>query len=519
MKKSLVLLLMLIVLISGTAYYAQGKILKEKDQVQVTEKVLLGDKSVVDGVTVDAHFVYDYKLFWDTIYEIGEVPKVQTEYRFYPKSQVVADFSNAGSMSFVRSGTDVMTANYEKEETYYGLQIAMKELYDNTPNGSENSTTIYLKDYMNTYDFMPELQLPFVSGEEGLLYNEFTFPYYHSEDGLRSDIALLEESGRDNEQLKKLKSYLADVETFRAFFKIPVVDTEVYKLAIEKDENGVVVGMGDSHNMGGSATGEITIPDAPEVENSDYFNFDVYSAFDNGDCYFTFNPRTVRGELVDVSQIPGGYGIYHFTYDSKKGEIDLSDLKMIYPLNFEQNIIEIRVDGSGENILLLTSERGHHYMQVIDRDTMTLVDKFMVGDEVYYYSTWTYEDYIVIATENLIVFELGEDGRYTQAFSVDRNNIEDKVSLLSEYLIEIPNYDTVFDWNGEMLLIANRLIQNPDKQTIYDDFDCKFYVAVVSEQGLLYYGEYETSLANQEVYFNTCHFNTDMEDPILVRWK
>lgn len=518
MKKSLVLLLALIVLISGTAYYAQNELLKEKDQVYFTEKVLYGDKSVVEGVTVETNISYAYQLFWKTIYEIGESPKEETEYTFYPWATYDTDHSYSGSISFPTAGTDVMVTSYEEEKDYYGLEIAMKKLYDDTPAGMESSTTVYLKDYMDYYTFMPELELPYIAGEESRSYGEYVH-FYFSESELRADIADLEKTGRDKNELKKLKAYLADTEAFQDFFKIPVLDTEVYTLVISKDESGVVIGMGDSHMHGGSATGEIDIPDAPEVEGADSFSFSVYSAFDDGDCYFTFDPHTELGNLVDVSQIPGGYGVYHFTYDSQKGTIDLSDLKMVYPLGTETHITEIRVDGSGKNILLFTWDENGHYMSVIDRETLSLVDVFTIGNSESYLSVWTYEDYMVISTENLMVFEMGEDGSYTQAFSVDRQIMQDRISLSSEYFVEIPNWNTAFDWNGETLLMANRLMQYSDKDG-FDEVDtCNFYVAAVSERGLLYYGEYESSLGNLDENYRDCRFNPDMEFPINIRWK
>jgi len=97
MKKSFVLLLALVVLVSGTGCFAQSQLVKEKDQVHYTENVLYGDKSVVDGVTVEADISYDYYLYWNTRYQIGDTPKEETEYTFYPMGYIDATGPSPGS--------------------------------------------------------------------------------------------------------------------------------------------------------------------------------------------------------------------------------------------------------------------------------------------------------------------------------------------------------------------------------------------------------------------------------------
>ena len=517
MKKSFVLLLTLLLVFTGTAYYAQGELLKEKDQLHYTEKVLYGDKSVVEGVTVETNLQYRYQLYWENLYTIGEKPIEQTKYTFYPNVYVDQNFEYAGSLNFMLDGTDIMLGNdYSKGQDYYGLQIAVKELYDNTPAGTENSATVYLKDYMDYYSFMMDMEFPFTNEEESFINNDYS-RYYVSKSELREDIAALEKNGNNEKELKKLKAYLKDIETFEEFFKIPVLEKEVYKIAIAKDEDGVVIGMGDSHANGGSSTGDIDIPDAPDVEGADSFSFGIQSVFDNGDCYFTFEPHTTRGELVDVSQIPGGYGIYHFTYDSKKGTIDLSDLKMVFPLSIEQNLTEIKMDANGENLLLFTTDEKAHYMSVIDKETMTLVETFMLGDSMYYMSNWVYEDYIVVVADKLMVFERNQIGSYTQALAVDREILQE--NAIVENLLEKLDWDTTFDWNGETLLMANRILRHNNEQGYFADYTCDFYVAAVGDKGCLYYAEYESSLSDVDGYHSSCHFDTDKTYPIRIRWN
>ncbi|MBQ8518059.1 MAG: hypothetical protein IJ455_00445 [Agathobacter sp.] len=510
MKKSFVLLLTLVILFSGTACYAQKEILKEKDQVHFTEKVLYGDKAVVEGVTVEMKAEYSSNLYWDSTYVIGAEPKEETEYRFYPWDYSTNAYSYSGSMDFVVDCTDTVGLgyDYQGDENYYGLHAAMKELYDQTEPGTENSITVYMKDYVDYYTFGLSLHLPENSENKTADYYRYTYLWKYE---VLEEIAQLEKQGSNKEEVEQMKAYLADLETFQEFFKIPVLDKEVYTLAMSKDSEGNIIGIADSHMHGGSGTGEIEIPEAPNVAGADSFGFRVFSAFDDGDCYFTFDPHTYNEQLVDVSQIPGGYGIYHFTYNEKDGSIDLDDLKMVYPLDVNSKWESMQLDASGKNLLLLTLDEEKYYLSVIDRETMTLVDKFNLGNSESYLSHWSYEDYLVICGENLMVFPMDENGRYFQAFSVNTESINEKITPNTENDGIFRTYSK-YDWNGETLLVASN-IQYYDEDYGRALFTCDFYLAAIDETGLLYYGEYNSTLDEP------CRPNDEYESPVNVRWK
>lgn len=520
MKKSFVLLLTLVLLISGTAYYAQSELLQEKDKVHFEENVIYGDKSVVDGVTVEMNSRYDYNLCWNTLYEIGAKPKEETEYSFYPWGNYESEYEHSGSIDFVIDSSDTMTRNdYDDGTNFYGLNMAMKELYDMTAPGTENSTTVYLKDYADYYTFGLNLQLPYEIGEPNGTYYQYSYLWKHE---LREEIENLEETGANKGELKLLKAYLDDIEAFQEFFKIPVLDTEVYTLAMAKDESGNIIGMADSHIHGGSGSGEIDIPDAPSVPGADSYSFRVFSAFDDGDCYMTFDPHTSNDNLVDISQIPGGYGIYHFTYNEKKGTLNLDDLKLVYALDANTQWDSMVMDDSGENILLFTYDNfndGNYYLSVIDRETMTLVDTFLLGDTEYGLSYWIYEDYLVVSNENLMVFPMDENGHYFQAWAVNKEKINALVKEEeTEYQNDILSWNSQFDWNGKTLLIANSVAYE-DEGFVVQRSKCDFFVAAVDETGLQYYAEYYSSLATSDVTYNPCQLHDVGEIPVIVRWN
>ena len=518
MKKSFVLLTVLLVLITGTACYAQSELLQEKDQVHFTEKVLYGDKSIVEGVKVDTNISYEYQLFWHTLYEIGATPKEETEYTFYPNQYQDRRYVNSGSLSFQMNGTDTISNDFEQDRIYYGIDKAMKELADRTAPGTQESATVYLKDYMEYYSFIHEIDLPYTSDEDVKKYNQYG---YWRLNVLLEDIERLEKNAASKEnleQLEDLKKILKDAETLQEFFKIPVLETEVYEIVIKKDTEGKICGMAASSTSGGSSTGNVDFPEMPDIEGLDGFCFSTYSVYDNGDCYFTFDTRTFNGNVVDTSLIPGGYGIYHFSYDKKNGTVDLENLKMVYALDVKTNIEDIRVDESGKNLLITTSDETTRYMQVIDRETMTLVDTFHLGDRESYVTIWNFEEYMVIRAENIMVFAYGEDGRYTQALSVNFSEVEQVIKdATGAAYVDILNWDTAFDWDGEKLLMANQILLIDER--LRATRTCNFYVAAIDENGLVYYGEYTSTLDCGEGGHKQCYFNPDMDQPILVRWK
>lgn len=518
MKKSLVLLLTLVVLILGTAYYVQGELLKEKDQVNYTEKVLYGDKSVVDGVTIDANVSYDYHLFWNTVYEIGTTPKQETEYTFYLAMFQDYQYENAGYVNFNIEFTDMGTGFYwQNDYKYHGMEMAVKELFDSTEPGTEKEATVYLKDYADYYTFMPEISLPACSYEEYRPYIENAYAYHEA---LLGDIKSLEEFGttkEDQEQLEKLKRYLKEVDFYREFFKIPVLENEVYNIRVGKTEDGVLTGIGASGATGGYSVGDMGIPDAPQVDGADSFNFYTHTVMDQGDAYFTFDPYTYNGNPVDTSQIPGGYGIYHFTYDTKSRKSDYESMKMVYALDTNRHIYSIEMDEGKKNILLVTTDDTCYYMSIIDRETMTLVDEFVLGSADTYLSVWCFEDYIVLNSENIQVYELGENNRYTCALSTNCQEIRAKIAEVSPEMSFL-NWDTAFDWNGETLLVSNSLIYVDEYGR--GDYTCDFYVAAINDMGLLYYGEYASSLRSAySGFYDTCRFNPDMKNPIQISWN
>lgn len=136
-------------------------------------------------------------------------------------------------------------------------------------------------------------------------------------------------SSMDAEQQLEMKIW-SDIQSF---FKIPVLENEYQSVTMVYDP----------------ATGELEHTETSESngEKDDSFQFSTVSCVTDEAAYFTFNPHTQNGKLVDTSLIPGGYGIYRLPFDTKSGVPKTGELKMVYALdpNKEYNGIHASPDG------------------------------------------------------------------------------------------------------------------------------------------------------------------------------
>ena len=492
MKKSFVLFVVLTVFVLGMIGYTQNTLLKEKDQVHYTEYVIYGDKSVVEGATVDMYNSYQRHLFWHTTYEVGEVPKEETDYQFYSSRQYKAD-EQYGEFTVYMNHSGLGFYDFEDENyKFEGLELAWKELYDATEPGEEKQIDIKLKDYQEFYEFAIEISLP------------------------QEDIS----------NYKEYSEQLSDLRNFKSFFKIPVLEEELYALAIAKDEYGNVIGMAEAGVSGGSSTGDMDFVDTSDWEDYDAFYLNLRAAFADGVCYLAFDPHTEKGNRVDTSQIPGGYGIYRFTYNSKNGTIDSENIEMVYALNPNVLFWDIEMDASGKNILFTTEENGRICVSVIDEETMTLTSKLDIGPAETYFDFWTFEDYLVTYSDTVAVYSVDEAGHYTKEWAVAVKDIEEKIAK-SEYTGTVPNYNCGMDWDGKRLLIGNPIYVEGLGQT------SNFFLAAMDETGLIYCGAYESSLMTNESFtrinndvittndmgYTICGADFEKDMPVLVRWK
>jgi hypothetical protein len=202
-----------------------------------------------------------------------------------------------------------------------------------------------------------------------------------------------------------------------------------------------------------------------------------------------------------MSQIPGGYGIYCLPYEvTDDGAVVYGEnLRMVFAIDPEAEVVQLFPSADDSRLLLVTREEGVYWLTVIDRAEMTQLQKFELLDNAEDQGVWTLypaDDFFVLILGNLrfaVVSGTPGDG-YALDFTADLNECDAMVPYLAS--------DAAMDFDGEKLAVA------AEKQTgeFYSDKSCSFYLAVFDRTGLLYFGEYDSSLdvGNPDDYTDRC---------------
>lgn len=458
MKKIIAVVLLLSILSVASFCMIGGAVSEEKANVTIKENIIYGDKSYADGITVFTRAHYDEHLFWNTTYTIGETPKISTDYEFHYSPLYENGESNYRGLTIdvdLKYGYDTTTPL----EECVGLQKAYRELYDATPNGTKGTKTIRLQDYYDYYPVRIAIDIP------GILWQ-----------------------GNDYEQLgfDEYKNERAVWDMFNEFLRIPVPeDLPAFEISVTK--NGNSVGVGSTHDM-------------------DYW-FDAKTTYTNNRVFFSIRNKIGSKDVdkeeayVDTSLIPGGYGIYSFTYKNVRNDentkgtttifhpgyetgVDLNSLAMVFPLEQHVEVEYMTLSNDENKLFVFTKENDATYLTVIDIATMTELQKIKIT-EATQYRFYEYDNCIVLnGWDYISVIEKQENGLCRLAFTVSRmKEIND-----SDHQKGVA---TTMAFDGQKLVMVDRTAEKT-----YGTLElCGFTVAIYNNTGLVYYGEYENSLS------------------------
>ncbi|MBQ8279222.1 MAG: hypothetical protein IJZ23_05220 [Roseburia sp.] len=498
MRKSFALFMVLVVFAIGGTCLVNATLLEEKDNVQITETVVYGDKSVVEGVTIERNIKYNQFMHWNTTYVVGEEPSCETVYTFdeYGRLQDETDYNHTG----IELYTDVVSAfddANEDAEKLTGVDRAMKELFDKTEPGQESSRIIDLADYLEFYEYDVFIDLP----------GDIMYSHINKED-------INEAIGRytaNETYVVQLKEELRIVEAIEAFFKIPVIENHLYEITVAKDADGHLYGWGYGSANGGGSSGNVSMGNT--LTESDAFSLWTISTYTNDACYFTFNPYTDDGKLVDTSYIPGGFGIYCLPFDKEKRTVDVEGLRMVYAIDPTANILNLHYDEQRNQLLLFFEREEECTMTVIDASTLKMKQEIVYSTTGYdAHDCYIGDDFMVLLYEwcKGVVFSVDETGTYQMEITLDMADWMDNEGVPYLEFVEM-----AFDWDGETLIMSGSI---RDEEYHYYQ-SCDFYLAAFDRAGMVYYGEYETNQDTDEMgdyYTYNCR-PTDAE-PIKISW-
>ncbi len=479
MRRAALLTLVLLILLGGSIYVAASDIYKENDQVVITEEVIYGHKEAVKDVEVKLHATYKDHLFWNTTYVPGKEEEIETKYAFFANCVL-----GKGEAEYEGVHLETMPADGE------GIKVAYEELFDITEPGEERETEIYLKDYMDYYPINGMVELPgiFIKIRTSILHDI-------SASELESDSQLSASELESDSQL-----YVT--ARFQEYFKIPILEEEKFRISVRKSEEGRIESTG-----GGSA-------------NSDSYYMSVYSKVTENACYFTIGTRTQEGKVIDTSHLPEGYGIYCLPYEkghiengNRVGGVDIDSLEMVYPLESGIRIASIETNEDETKLLLHAIENDKYNITVIDIETMETLQKLEVADWEEEQSGWTIYDegdfmtILLYGGEKLAVVTLEDNGEYKLQFVCD---------VRKEEIPWFQYHRSAVDYDGERLVITGQL--QDDEYGVRENTS-NFYLAVYEETGIVYYGEYRTSLTTGTNFSSYSYHCRGVDDePLEVEW-
>ena len=146
---------------------------------------------------------------------------------------------------------------------------------------------------------------------------------------------------------------------FADFFKIPIVKDETYSVEkVEDDDEGPV---------------EIYY-NVDLNYNHEYFILKMKSAFGQNKAFLYFSNRTSKGNRVDTSQIPGGYGVYSFDFaqgvNGKESVApDMDTLRVVLPLDENTIIKKIAISSDEKYLYVFTLEGKDLVLYIVDTET------------------------------------------------------------------------------------------------------------------------------------------------------
>ncbi len=479
MRKAAILLALLLALSVGGACFAASGVYAARDQVVLTETAVYGDRAAAQGLSVQRRTGYDGHLFWDTAYDLDTDPRTQTVYSF-SASKVREERPHTYSAVDLQVDPEAgWEFDFDSPEPPAGFGRAYWELYQAVAPGEEKSAVVDLKDYIDYYPLYVELDFP---------GTQCSTLWWEEADEPEPD------AGTQRYAIRKIQE----------FFRIPVLQGDRRSISVGRHENG------NASHMGSSTEG-------------DFFSMGTYSVLTGDACYFTFDAHSGSGRVVDTGEIPGGYGIYRLPYAHERHDasgqkicgVDADGLEMVYPLDPDIALKSLHVDPAQTRLLLYAVEEGKTVLTVIDLETMDTLQKLELADGDVGGTLYDEGDFLVAVLtgteKQLAVISAGEDS-YTLEFVCDISPNEE---------LDLWFGESAWEFDGERLAFAIPL-EDAQGNWRWRYGPCGFCLGVYEQSGLVYCGEYRSSLdtgaeMNTNYYTYYCHSRDP--DPLAISWQ
>lgn len=226
------------------------------------------------------------------------------------------------------------------------------------------------------------------------------------------------------------------------FLKIPVINNQMVTLSAEWDSET------STYDVKQTSAYSYTDTDG----DKDYFTLYLNATADQNNIYFWFSNKTLKGNLVDTSLIPGGYGIYVLpykkTYKNKKPidcSFDFDNLRNICPIDEKAKIEDVNLDLEYGELLVYSTLEGKLRLCVLSTEGFEKKQEFEIpnpdnlpyisfihkkGKELIYFFDLRNEP-----NENLVALKRDANGKYSEVFHNFHNAVVNS-SINSFYAIQ-----------------------------------------------------------------------------------
>lgn len=469
MKKAFVLFVCMFVLGLAGICILPGVILREADHVTLSEQVVLGDSSTVEGVMVNTANHSMRHLFWKTELVADKEPETKFEFsarEWRPAAKLAgqawmeeSEYSCISLKNRLGGGWHVgSTGNLSLDGANVGtrgLETAFQELAEATAPGEEMSRQIFLDDYMEYFPVVVSLEQ--VWEEEDLS------------------------------------------ESYAEFFKIPVPESSAYTITLEKDKSGNIIGIGGND------------------QGNNIFSWRTVCTRSETDCYFTFY-RYSGGKCMNTDLIPGGFGVYRQPYalGAEGVYMNPAELSMVYSLeeeHYPQGNIFLDVNAAGQ-LLIITDTENFTKLQVVDLTTYEKIQQVEfprpTGDVRFESVVRVKDDFLLLSYGDgyFALIDWNVERGYQHRFTMQ---VTDEDPLYRSAYMQ----QNDMDWNGSQLLY----VSCTDRKTMQGS--CDFTLSVYDASGKIYQGEYKSSLLTEqerEFLYGGTSIEPWSELPINVSW-
>lgn len=456
------------VLMIGAGIYSVCSIASMGNDVKFTEKTVYGDASITKGIELNIKAVQQDHIVYNSNVVYGENGKIESKTKWkYVKTPVsLEDDANLVEDLYIDGGSltngnvSYSEAGLEGLEAHSKLEKKLLEILNKCDNGEIVKETIKPSKYTKYYplDFSYRCN----NVEFSVQSIELSNPNYETPE-------------ITNDEVKKVQKDLND------FFRIPILDKEELEFTTQTDDDG--------RNIQADSVGK------------DSFKLFMGNTCVDDTFYLWFSNKSEKGEIVDTSLIPGGYGIYSLPKKSKNNFLDTSKLKCHYKLNEKAHVIDVNSSSDKKHLYISYILDGADYIDNVEISTGKRIQTIKGFEQ----AKGEDDEYgeVYIGSDNTV---LCRSGSMFYFFKEDENGIL-KEEIRGKCKESITSWNMKFTYDGKRLAIVSEGLFTYEKAEVGDGVDsvdsCNLNLAVFDKTGLKYYGNLESSLTPSNRYGKT----------------